>query len=317
MGGGSDASGVADASGVVGVLVGGDCSLPAPGTAPGAGACMGDAETGDVNPRLWGPLLWKVLHAVSFRVGESDSEPCVQMMECLDEVLPCSRCRSSYTGVRKALEARVGAPMRTVIREGSFARWVYELHRLVSHKLQHLFVEGRLASRPRMTAEARADLLVLLERSGLDVCRSEGISFEEARRISLLHDYTCDDIMELLCVFALVVTRKEWRASVERYKLFASNLVDFVACAPPRDATKDWTDRLQVLQQRVSMPVVQEEWLTFNSTRPSVSVVREILATMGEDYSSENIHKVHDRVYDNAFVPSLAKEEYSRFSPAP
>jgi hypothetical protein len=85
-----------------------------------------------MQPRVWGPPTWRLLHALGHcaRRGLLHPKDLWPMADLLKEVLPCSLCRESYTtmqGTNAALSARRAAD--------DFEGFVYVLHNLVNTKL--------------------------------------------------------------------------------------------------------------------------------------------------------------------------------------
>jgi len=73
-----------------------------------------------MDTRFWGPSAWQLFHLISFR----SVNPQV-LLGMIKDILPCKFCRESTAEFMKEL------PL-----EGDPAKWLYELHNKVNHKLR-------------------------------------------------------------------------------------------------------------------------------------------------------------------------------------
>ena len=88
-----------------------------------------------MNTMIWGPLLWRISHTVSFtpaNIKHPNQYRALQSLyyTSLQYVLPCSFCRSSYISFFRILPSIT--EQTTDIR-----RWVYDMHNLVNQKLEY------------------------------------------------------------------------------------------------------------------------------------------------------------------------------------
>jgi hypothetical protein len=81
----------------------------------------------NIDPVLWGPSAWSLLHAISFH-SSSSMDTIRELFEDLKILLPCTKCQASYTHHLEMLPF----PSR---RESLF-KWVYELHHRINASLQ-------------------------------------------------------------------------------------------------------------------------------------------------------------------------------------
>ena len=87
----------------------------------------------NLNPRFWGPHVWKTIHA--FAVGFPD-EPTkeevnalVNFFDGLRYLIPCKSCRDHYTQNYQNL------PPMPVYSKKDLIRWTYDLHTSVNNML--------------------------------------------------------------------------------------------------------------------------------------------------------------------------------------
>lgn len=73
-----------------------------------------------MDTRFWGPSGWQLFHLVAFTAKHPDD-----VLNQMKDVLPCKFCRASTT---KFVHDH---PLR-----GDPAKWVYEIHKMVNHKLR-------------------------------------------------------------------------------------------------------------------------------------------------------------------------------------
>ena len=84
------------------------------------------------SPRLFGPPTWELLHMVSFNYPmyptESDKSNYKQFICSLRHVIPCKKCRSSFS--THLDESQLDDALRS---RDSFSRFMYDLHNKVNH----------------------------------------------------------------------------------------------------------------------------------------------------------------------------------------
>jgi len=76
-----------------------------------------------MDPSVWGPVFWKVLHTASFVAQRSDFSRLILLMQTL---LPCKHCRSSFVDLCRRF------PLRP---EVDAAQWLWKVHDDVNMKL--------------------------------------------------------------------------------------------------------------------------------------------------------------------------------------
>lgn len=88
--------------------------------------------------KVWGPMLWVVLHLISLNYPMSPTVPQKRdyrrFFLSLRKVLPCGACRKSYNDFVKIKEATKLTESALKNRE-SLSRWVHTLHNHVNMKL--------------------------------------------------------------------------------------------------------------------------------------------------------------------------------------
>ena len=90
----------------------------------------------NVKSRLWGPHLWKSLHAMSLGYPETPSPHCKkhyqEFFHSLQYVLPCTSCRRHYARLIKSPTSRLG--MRQLRNRESLMRWLVKIHNAVNRR---------------------------------------------------------------------------------------------------------------------------------------------------------------------------------------
>jgi hypothetical protein len=87
------------------------------------------------DPDVWGPIVWRWLHAIAREWDQSHSHHSARVVErvftTLGSVLPCHECRIGY----KKILARRRSSLRLAADEKTMQTWVYNLHDTVNAKL--------------------------------------------------------------------------------------------------------------------------------------------------------------------------------------
>ena len=81
-----------------------------------------------MNPNIWGPDVWTVLHGLSFLNPSSSSMPVI--LDSLNDVLPCIFCRESFRDYFNIDDAK------EVFEMGNGHKYVVYLHNKVDDKLE-------------------------------------------------------------------------------------------------------------------------------------------------------------------------------------
>jgi hypothetical protein len=81
----------------------------------------------NIDPVIWGPSAWSLLHFVSFHSKSSVAE-LKELFEDLKVLLPCAKCRRAYTEHLKL------CPMPSQRR--AIAKWLYTIHDRVNRSIQ-------------------------------------------------------------------------------------------------------------------------------------------------------------------------------------
>lgn len=81
----------------------------------------------NIDPALWGPSAWSILHYVSFH-STSPIEELRELFEDLKTLLPCAACRQAYTD-----HLRLCAFPN---HRREVAKWLYEIHDRVNRSIQ-------------------------------------------------------------------------------------------------------------------------------------------------------------------------------------
>lgn len=88
-----------------------------------------------VSTLVWGPDLWRILHALSFLVTARNGDDVARLLTLLGPLLPCEFCRASWPTFAAQLVAAAGVDVPTIVARGAFPRFVYDAHNLVNDKL--------------------------------------------------------------------------------------------------------------------------------------------------------------------------------------
>jgi hypothetical protein len=94
-------------------------------------------DTDGLMPRIWGPPMWKALHAITFSYPSNPTKDQMFHYEVffktLAYVLPCKSCRKSYTDFIESGETKL---TKDVFRnKDSLTLWLYKIHEAVNRKL--------------------------------------------------------------------------------------------------------------------------------------------------------------------------------------
>jgi Erv1 / Alr family len=81
----------------------------------------------NIDPTVWGPSAWSVLHFISFH-SKSSTEELRDLFKDLKVLLPCAKCRLAYTNHLSL------CPFPT--RRDQVSRWLYTIHDRVNRSIQ-------------------------------------------------------------------------------------------------------------------------------------------------------------------------------------
>ena len=115
-----------------------------------------------VSTFVWGPLLWRILHTISFAPNVHPHDV-IGFMDTLQSILPCVHCRESYVTFMAEPPFLADA-----LQTSNLAFWMYTLHERVNTKLSRPTppfesVQKRHAVRPvQWTPVDVWDLIALL-----------------------------------------------------------------------------------------------------------------------------------------------------------
>ena len=82
-----------------------------------------------MDPLVWGPVTWRVLHEASFMLCAED---CITLFKCMRHLIPCQHCANSYAHYLTILP-----PDKLVSAEKplSAEKWLWTIHDMVNQKL--------------------------------------------------------------------------------------------------------------------------------------------------------------------------------------
>jgi len=83
------------------------------------------------DPKVWGPYLWNVLHALTFKYEPSKDRTSYKRLFTyhLFNMLPCKPCRQNF---RRHIESY---PIKLDTRE-SLSRWLVKIHNIINATLE-------------------------------------------------------------------------------------------------------------------------------------------------------------------------------------
>jgi hypothetical protein len=83
-----------------------------------------------INPTVWGPSLWRVLHSLAFSISQTpDPQKTRQFLELVDSLrnlLPCEECRLHFDDYVNENNPK---------KASDLAYWTFELHNSVNKRL--------------------------------------------------------------------------------------------------------------------------------------------------------------------------------------
>jgi hypothetical protein len=229
-----------------------------------------------INPKIWGPPLWKVLHVIAFRAKSRDADACVSMVGALRECLPCPSCLESISEVIARMR-----DVRAACHDGLFGRWMYELHEHVSDKLD---------------SQAAPSIGQAL----LPVMRARRPTLEEAERIAEAHSLCETDVWHLLELFAMDVDGSPEAA--KRFQIFVGALADYVSVAPPKPnpgsrKPKDEFPKQVQKVARYARSFVGEGSLVEDALVSSKNALGMVWIARFDSPSKESLAEAYDRLY--------------------
>ena len=84
-------------------------------------------------PAIWGPLAWKLLHAIGARAGSSatmkkdESRECLWLLSHLEYIIPCPECRLHIIQYRKS---------NSLPDTNQTGAWLWTFHEAVNERLK-------------------------------------------------------------------------------------------------------------------------------------------------------------------------------------
>lgn len=86
-----------------------------------------------VDPSIWGPSLWKILHIAAMRSGNRSTIPYWRnILEAMMSGLPCPDCSDHYNSWYRSHPLRLG--LMPNMFQGAIIRWVLEVHNDVNRR---------------------------------------------------------------------------------------------------------------------------------------------------------------------------------------
>lgn len=200
-----------------------ESSEPLPAAAAAAASSAADLRT--VAPSLWGPVMWRVIHAVAPHVKRDNYDVAYRFIVALKEAMLCSECQSSFSKHLTELDPR------EYVVSGQFELWAYKMHALVVAR-----VHGESTVVP---------------------------SFPVVQRRSRAWGLSEQDVWFLASLWAVACSRHE--GSVGRLAMFVPALVDFVKVADPASRFgfgKDTVEKWDALARKVRSPELRQAVLS-------------------------------------------------------
>lgn len=105
-------------------------------------------------PRIWGPMLWDLLHAIArmvdVRAGQRNRNNFMTFLTTLQFVLPCVACRNNYARhITTYLKRDVGL--------GEMSELVIDLHNTVNRHLEKPVVDTKVALKRQEVWDIKVD----------------------------------------------------------------------------------------------------------------------------------------------------------------
>lgn len=88
-----------------------------------------------VTTAIWGPLVWKMIHAILASAKPSDAETVCGFFRALANAMPCKFCRASLATFLETMRKATGKDVDEHVRSKTAEKWGYDLHNLVNDKL--------------------------------------------------------------------------------------------------------------------------------------------------------------------------------------
>lgn len=114
----------------------------------------------DSNPKVWGPILWRKLHTLTFKypikidpnnpIDRKIQQTVKQLFMDLRNTIPCKKCRDSYRIFLKEMPIDPHLGSRDAL-----TRWLYRLHNKVNAKLRNLERTTYVKSIQQLEEQAR------------------------------------------------------------------------------------------------------------------------------------------------------------------
>jgi FAD-linked sulfhydryl oxidase len=84
-----------------------------------------------MNPEVWGPHLWFVLHTLSFNYPyeptEDDKKKMINFIHALSEIIPCGKCQRHFKQNLEKLPIE-----QHLENKKQFVEWVIQMHNFVN-----------------------------------------------------------------------------------------------------------------------------------------------------------------------------------------
>lgn len=215
-----------------------------------------DREEGfGVTTAIWGPLLWKMIHACLLAAKPRHALVVKRFFEALSRAMPCVYCRRSLCSFLEEMKRRSGGKdIANHVESNGASRWGFDLHNLVNDKLDaQAFRED---AKKKGIGEIATDILI--ERG---MFRGKRISFECMERRLRVQDcfgLLSGDVFQSMQLFVLQLGEDPKKVSsvrIEALQEYFGALAEFVGILC--DSMPRLLESLRTLAKCASM---KREW---------------------------------------------------------
>ena len=120
-----------------------------------------------VDPKLWGPGTWQLLHYIAQAYAKDPSpeerRAALEFFSALVHLLPCTSCRKHYVATLLEMDQEGNPLSRAVENSDHLREWVVGLHNKVNGRLHHPQLEMHVALRLYHTEDGNGKCLCQTE----------------------------------------------------------------------------------------------------------------------------------------------------------
>tara|TARA_B100000780_G_C21126269_1_gene457092 strand:- start:246 stop:824 length:579 start_codon:yes stop_codon:yes gene_type:complete len=87
-----------------------------------------------VNPKIWGPPTWNLIHQLAYNYDESLKDNYQLFFDHFKDLIPCINCRISYNNIINRYPINLN-------NKQSFIEWTIQIHNLVNRKTNKPYID--------------------------------------------------------------------------------------------------------------------------------------------------------------------------------